>query len=83
MNLDSSRRFYEKGMGMTVIDPIKTTKKAKKTHRQQKVYENALLKKVTVIQKLMLFDSQELGKGQVMTMLAPNGFLIEIFQKLL
>ena len=50
------------------------------TKNIQKVYENAVAKKIKIIQKPTPFDSKELGKGQVMTMLAPNGFLIEIFQ---
>jgi hypothetical protein len=45
------------------------------------VYQNAVEKGVKIVQKPVRLNSPELGRVSVMTLLAPNGFLIEIFQK--
>jgi catechol 2,3-dioxygenase-like lactoylglutathione lyase family enzyme len=45
------------------------------------VYENAKLNNVTVVQPPLTYDSPLFGRKTVMTLLAPNGFLIEIFEK--
>jgi catechol 2,3-dioxygenase-like lactoylglutathione lyase family enzyme len=46
-----------------------------------KVYQNALAKGTTVVLPPTALKTPELGKAKVMTLLAPNGFLIEIFEK--
>jgi catechol 2,3-dioxygenase-like lactoylglutathione lyase family enzyme len=46
-----------------------------------RIYQNALDKKVKIIHLPVTYESPDLGKAAVMTMLAPNGFLIEVFEK--
>jgi hypothetical protein len=47
----------------------------------QKVYNNAKAKGYKIIQAPMDFNSPYFGQHKVMTLLAPNGFLVEIFQQ--
>ncbi len=46
-----------------------------------RIYQNALDKKVKIIHLPVTYESPDLGKAAVMTLLAPNGFLIEVFEK--
>jgi hypothetical protein len=46
-----------------------------------RIYQNALDKKVKIIHLPVTYESPDLGKVAVMTLLAPNGFLIEVFEK--
>ena len=47
----------------------------------EKVYQNAKSKGYKILQAPTLVDSPYFGKKKVMTLFAPNGFLVEIFQK--
>ena len=51
------------------------------TKNIEKVHQNALVKGITVVLPPTMVKTAELGKARVMTMLAPNGFLIEVFEK--
>jgi hypothetical protein len=46
-----------------------------------RVYQNALDNKVQILHLPVTYESPELGKAAVMTLLAPNGFLVEVFEK--
>jgi catechol 2,3-dioxygenase-like lactoylglutathione lyase family enzyme len=51
------------------------------TKNIEKVHQNALAKGIKIVQPPTSVKTAEFGKVKVMTMLAPNGFLIEIFEK--
>jgi catechol 2,3-dioxygenase-like lactoylglutathione lyase family enzyme len=51
------------------------------TKNMARIYQNALDKKVKIIHLPVTYESPDLGKAAVMTLLAPNGFLIEVFEK--
>ena len=46
-----------------------------------KVMANAAKFKSTIVQAPVMLESPDLGKVRIATLLAPNGFLIEVFQK--
>lgn len=64
-------RIPNRGLGMWTFE----------TQNIEEVFERAMTNKVTIIQESTVYEDPILGKVKVMTMLAPNGFLIEVFQK--
>ena len=45
------------------------------------VYRRAVAKKIRILHKPKVYESPLLGRKRVMTMLAPNGYLVELFEK--
>jgi len=64
-------RIPNRGLGMWTFE----------TKNLAEVLERAMTNNVEIINEPMAYNDPILGKIEVMTMLAPNGFLIEVFTK--
>ncbi len=70
IELDVTPKVPNRGLGMWTF----------KTKDIQEIKSNAEKMDIQILQEPMVYNDPILGKVKVMTMLAPNGFLIEIFE---